>query len=162
MLIGIFVKPVDRVREYWCDPEYTKFIVELVHWVESKYPTIADRAHRGIMGASLGGLISLHIAYEHPRVFGRVATQSGAFYNEGRRDRPATKVYERVKASRIHPLRLHLSCGYYEGLLVQNRALNALLGELKVDHAYDEHPQGHTWTLWRDTLPEILDHLWKR
>ena len=161
-LIGVFVKPVDRGREYWCDEAYTTFFAELVAWVDAKYPTIADRARRGIMGASLGGLISLHIAYELPRIFGRVATQSGAFYNEGGRDRPATKVFDRVTTSRVHPLRLHVSCGLYEGLLAQNRVLDGLLRGLKVDHAYEEHPQGHAWTLWRDTLPGILDHLWKR
>ncbi|MBI2933170.1 MAG: hypothetical protein HYY16_16115, partial [Planctomycetes bacterium] len=166
-VIGVFIAPVDRGEEYWCNADYTRiFVEELVPWVDGRYATRTGRDDRGIMGASLGGLISVHLAYEHPRKFGRVASQSGAFYSNdfARQDGTkvqGTKLFDRVRASRLHPSRMHVTVGRYEWLLEDNRAFTKLLTELKVTHAYEEYFHGHTWTFWKEQLPAILTYLWK-
>ncbi len=51
--------------------EYLRFIVsELKPFIDSKYSTYTDRENTVIMGASMGGLISLYALCEYPEVFG--------------------------------------------------------------------------------------------
>lgn len=56
---------------------YADFVAgELVPLVEARY---GEPAVRGVMGSSLGGLISFHIALRHPDAFAFVASLSGTF-----------------------------------------------------------------------------------
>jgi len=56
---------------------YLDFIVGTVKpFIDSRYPTKADRDHTFIMGSSMGGLISLYALCEYPEVFGGVACLS--------------------------------------------------------------------------------------
>ena len=78
-LIVLMIDPVNRMREYWANDEYADFLCsEFVPEMDRRYRTIADRKSRGVMGASLGGLISVCAALAHPRVFARIAGQSSA------------------------------------------------------------------------------------
>lgn len=54
------------------------FVQELVPFIDQKYRTIADPAHRGIFGISMGGYGALHLAMRHPDLFGSVSAQSAA------------------------------------------------------------------------------------
>src|SRR6185369_8195523 len=53
---------------------------ELVAWVDARYRTRADRAHRGIAGKSSGGYGALVHGFLHPEIFGAVACHSGDMY----------------------------------------------------------------------------------
>ncbi len=73
----------DRIREF-SPPEVTKFGVsvgrqyaaymvdELKPYVDKHFRTLPDRAHTGIGGSSMGGLISIYSGFLHPEVFGRL------------------------------------------------------------------------------------------
>lgn len=61
---------------------YEDHILELVGYMDGKYPTIADRDHRGIAGHSSGGFGALRFGMLHPDVFGLVADHSGDKYFE--------------------------------------------------------------------------------
>ena len=59
--------------------EYVDFLVRtLKPWIDARYRTLRDPAHTGVMGSSMGGLISLYAALEHPKVFGRAGVFSCA------------------------------------------------------------------------------------
>lgn len=86
----------ERVREYTpsVDPgrmqggeagAYARFIVEeLKPWVEHSFLVRCGPEATGLAGSSLGGLVSLYIAWEHPGVFGRVAALSPSLWWNGR------------------------------------------------------------------------------
>lgn len=60
---------------------YGDFVVEdLKPLVDARYRTFPDRANTGVMGSSLGGLISFAIARQYPNVFGFVGGMSSTFY----------------------------------------------------------------------------------
>ena len=60
-------------------PQWETFHVdELVPWIDQNFRTIADRAHRGIMGISMGGFGSMSYPARHPDLFGVAASLSGA------------------------------------------------------------------------------------
>ena len=53
---------------------YGKFVIDEVKpMIDKTYRTLPDRAHTAIGGGSMGGLISLAIAHDHPDIFGSVA-----------------------------------------------------------------------------------------
>ena len=54
-------------------------ITELKPGIDRRFRTLPDPANTGVMGSSMGGLCSLALAWEHPDVFGRAASLSGAF-----------------------------------------------------------------------------------
>jgi predicted alpha/beta superfamily hydrolase len=62
---------------------YLKFIVsELKPFIDSKFPTIPDKAHTFMIGSSMGGLISIYAICEYPDVFGGVACLSTAWLSQ--------------------------------------------------------------------------------
>jgi enterochelin esterase-like enzyme len=62
---------------------YTAFLIhEHKPRIDRDYRTRPDPINTGVMGSSLGGICSLALAWEHPEVFGRVASLSGAFQVE--------------------------------------------------------------------------------
>jgi enterochelin esterase-like enzyme len=62
---------------------YGRFLIdELKSRIDREYRTKRDAANTAIMGSSMGGICSLALAWEHPQVFGKVASLSGAFQVE--------------------------------------------------------------------------------
>jgi len=59
------------------------FLAEtLKPWIDARYPTLPDRAHTGIAGASMGGQLAIHAALTYPQLFSRAAALSPSFQNE--------------------------------------------------------------------------------
>jgi predicted alpha/beta superfamily hydrolase len=80
----------DRVFEYTPAPDgsrggggadlYADFIInELKPFIDANYRTLPGREHTGIMGSSLGALVSLYAAWAHPDVFSRVGAMSTSY-----------------------------------------------------------------------------------
>ncbi|MEZ4983949.1 MAG: alpha/beta hydrolase-fold protein [Saprospiraceae bacterium] len=91
IVVGIENGGADRIAEYtpWPNPTYgggegaayTDFLVQtLKPYVDANYRTLADRDHTGIMGSSLGGLISLYAAIRHQAVFGKAGVYSPSLW----------------------------------------------------------------------------------
>jgi predicted alpha/beta superfamily hydrolase len=91
IVVGIDNGGADRIRELnaWDNPEYGKaqgseylaFIVEVLKpWVDQHYRTIPDKRHTGIMGSSMGGLISSYAISRYPEVFGVAGIFSPAYW----------------------------------------------------------------------------------
>lgn len=58
---------------------YVQFLARtLKPYIDQHYRTLPDPAHTGIMGSSMGGLISLYAALRYPDVFGRAGVFSCA------------------------------------------------------------------------------------
>ena len=75
----VFVEPLDRNDEYYLNDRYFDFLIsEVLPQVETGFSVRRDAAGRGLWGASLGGLISLYTAWQHPDWFGKVISHSGA------------------------------------------------------------------------------------
>ncbi|MDX1951898.1 MAG: alpha/beta hydrolase-fold protein [Verrucomicrobiota bacterium] len=64
---------------------YTRFLIEeLKPHIDRTYRTLKDPANTGVMGSSMGGICSLSLGWEHPEIFGKLASISGAFQVEKR------------------------------------------------------------------------------
>jgi S-formylglutathione hydrolase FrmB len=58
-----------RYLDYLCD--------EVVAFVDQRYPTLAERAHRGVTGKSSGGYGAMVVPMLRPQVFGALASHAG-------------------------------------------------------------------------------------
>ena len=57
-------------------------IQEVIPFVDGRYRTLVDRAHRAVLGKSSGGYGAMVQAMHHPEVFGAMACHSGDMYFE--------------------------------------------------------------------------------
>jgi enterochelin esterase-like enzyme len=63
--------------------KYSRFLIEeLKPKIDREYRTMADPAHTGVMGSSMGGIASLALAWDHPEIFGNAASLSGWYEAE--------------------------------------------------------------------------------
>lgn len=66
---------------------YGRMLVEeLKPFIDSEYRTLTDAANTGLGGASLGGLVSLHLGLRHPMVFGKLAVMSPSVWWDNKED----------------------------------------------------------------------------
>ncbi len=144
-MIAVFVNPLDRNREYWANPEYERMLaLELVPWIEDRYPIVRSPSGRAILGASLGGLTALDTYLSHPDVFGLCVSQSGAFWVD------QAAMVDRVRKVGSVSGRVSLDWGTYEPEIPElNRTVALLLSERGARVRTAEFHEGHSWGSWR-------------
>jgi len=101
-VIAVGVYPQDRTRDYTAPgyARYGQFLIEtLKPIIDRDYRTRTTAEHTAVMGSSLGGVVSMFLAWEHPEVFGMAGCMSSTF---GWRD----DLYERVSLEPRRPVRL--------------------------------------------------------
>lgn len=167
MIVALIQSP-DRLQEYGADDRHARFLSdELLPHMTANYPLIDDPSARGIMGASFGGVASLHAAWRNPGQFGRLLLQSGsfAFSDIGRHQRgpvfdPVAKFMNVFRESPGMPAeRIYISCGIYESLIYENRSLLPRLQAQGIDVRFEEARDAHNWENWRDRLRNGLTWL---
>jgi glucoamylase len=157
--IIVFVDPVDRFKEYWANDKFAAFMAtELVPLIDARYRTRAGRDSRALMGASLGGVISVWTALRHADVFARVAGQSTAFQIDD--ERVVTTLAALGEMRRSQPLKFYFDVGLLEPIWKVNRRVRVLLAGKGYPVVYREAAAGHNWTNWRDQLADALTNVW--
>jgi S-formylglutathione hydrolase FrmB len=164
------------------------FISELVPWVDRKFRSLAAPPARGISGTSMGGFGALHLAMEHPDVFGSVSAHSAALIpkipdplpSEGRwgfyarvlqapfgspintdyfdRNNPMTLAGQ---PARFRQLKLYFDCGENDryGFEAGARALHEKLRAAGFPHEFALRPGDHGWSYLNQYLRySILFH----
>jgi len=160
-VIVALIQSPDRLKEYAGDDRHARFLVEdLLPFMNKKFPLTDSPESRCIMGASFGGVASLHAAWRYPEHFGSLLLQSGsfAFSDIGRHQRGPVfdPVVRFMNEFREHPGRpadrIFMSCGMYESLIYENRSLVPHLQSKGVDLRFEEARDAHNWENWRDRL----------
>jgi enterochelin esterase-like enzyme/HSP20 family molecular chaperone IbpA len=154
-LIAVMVDPVDRAREYWANEDYGRFTEdELIPYIDEHYRTLAQREARGVMGASLGGLISTYLALSRPHLFSKAGGQSSAFFLE------REKIVALVRKLGV-PIAFYFDVGKYEPQFIPaHQRLVPLLEAKGCPCFFQELAGGHNWTSWRAHLKDLLTFLW--
>lgn len=171
----IFVLPSGKDSWYWDSPVHPEmkmesFITtELVPWVDTNYPTIADAKHRAITGLSMGGHGALFLAMRHPDIFGSAGSMSGGVdirqfpknwkiakwlgtYDENPENWEQHATI--VQAEKLQPGQINIifDCGNDDFFAEVNRNLHRLLLDKKIPHDYTERPGNHTQAYWANSL----------
>ncbi|MBT8131791.1 MAG: enterochelin esterase [Gammaproteobacteria bacterium] len=168
MIVALTQSP-DRLKEYAGNDQHADHIVkEVLPFMNERYPLIDENHARGIMGASFGGVASLHTAWRHQGVFGRILLQSGSFAFSDLGSHQRGPVFDPValfmNEFRENPglpgEKIYLSCGVYESLIYENRSLVPRLQAQGISVRFEEARDAHNWENWRDRLRNGLSWLY--
>jgi predicted alpha/beta superfamily hydrolase len=168
IVVGIPNMEVERCEEYspFQDPTrggghgdaYLACLVETIKpLVDAEFRTSPAREHTGLMGSSMGGLISLYGFFRHPEVFGFAGVMSPALWFAERR------IFGYVESSPRTSGRLYLDVGTEEGAstLGDARRMHALLRTKGYARGaallyVEDQGAGHSETAWSNRLRTAL------
>jgi enterochelin esterase family protein len=133
--------------------DYARFVAEtIVPMVDKHFRSRPERDARGLVGASLGGLISYWTAAAFPSTFEYTAGMSSSFFW-------ADDVMVRTIARRgCQELSYYLDSGSPGDNFEITREMRDTLERLGCRRVY-VHDEGarHEWGFWRDRLPGVLE-----
>ena len=136
LIVGIPNRGAERLEEYspFIDPmrgggrgdAYLDFIINtLKPMIDERYRTLPDPSSTGIVGSSMGGLLSLYAFFTQPSHFGFAGALSPSLWYAD------AAIFDWVQAAPFVPGRIYLDTGTREGprTLSFARAMYALLEE---------------------------------
>jgi predicted alpha/beta superfamily hydrolase len=108
LVVAVWATPERREAEYM-PPGWSAYADDLVlrlkPAIDGRFRTLEGPATTAVMGSSLGGLVSLYLAWEHPDVFGAAACLSSTFWK-------APEWVERLWTEPRRPIRVYLDSGW--------------------------------------------------
>jgi len=152
------------------DSQYETYISkELVHYIDGKYSTIADRSGRAITGLSMGGHGALYLAFKHLDLYGAAGSMSGGVdlrpfpdsfgieqvlgkYSEFPRRWEENSIINMVYLLKPNSIALTIDCGSSDFLFEANKALHEKLLDRNIPHDFTVRPGSHTWEYWGNSI----------
>jgi len=150
---------------------------DLVRDVESRFPVLTGRRHRGLAGVSMGGYGAVKLALKHPELYGFAASMGGAFdvtrrwpnlFNPGQSwsewnvfgFRPSARLDEDVfalldRATAPQNVKWFASCGSDDSFSSDNTRLLHRLRERGATVDTVVTPGAHNWQTWNNMLPQL-------
>ena len=174
IVVGIPNMGVDRINEYspFVDARagggrgdlYLDWILGTVKpLIDGRFRTRAGRAHTGMIGSSMGGLITLYAYLRDPSVFGFIGVMSPSLWFAGR------SIFSTLAQASHVPGRIHLDIGDREGAVAVDdarRMRDALVAKgyaLGRELHWVEDPKGrHNEVDWGRRLGAALPFLLKQ
>ncbi|MBL7850870.1 MAG: hypothetical protein JNN04_08215 [Cyclobacteriaceae bacterium] len=142
-----------RMTELSLNENYLNFLTEeLMPLTEGTRPVA--RSERGIMGTSLGGLMSAYVALKRPDLFGLAGIQSPAFWYK-------PEIFTLAEQSGELKIRVFLSAGTYFDAATESRKMKDILETRGHTCRYQETEEAHSWGNWKNLLDDLLTTLYK-
>ena len=156
------------------------FFNELMPHVEKKYRIKSEKRFRAIAGLSMGGGGSFMYAMHRPELFSSACPLSAYigplsvddFKNQLQRmnskaideakiqayfeNHNAVSLIENTEVERLKSVRWFIDCGDDDFLYEGNSLIHIAMRKKDILHEYRVRNGGHTWTYWRESLPEVL------
>jgi enterochelin esterase family protein len=137
---------------------------DLVPMIDATYRTKADRDSRAIAGLSMGGGQAVRIGLGHPDLFGSVAAMSGGAAsgrNSASRPEGIAKAIADPAAFNARTKLLWIGSGRQDGGYAGTRDAHEALEKAGVIHAWFETDGAHEWGVWRQSLRDLAEKLFK-
>lgn len=157
-LIAVFIK-TDRGATYDADAYNKMVLSELIPLIDQRYRTLADAHQRAVMGSGSSGATALFGAFQHPEIFGRVASQSPEWWASSE-----TSLEESMVAAKASTLSIYMDWGTYGfrspheawDMSAETRKVWAQLRTNGYRPAGGERPEGYGWSCWRGHTADML------
>lgn len=89
--------------------DYLRFIIDTIKpQIDGEFRTLPEPKYTGILGSSMGGLISLYAFFEYPAVFGYSGVMSPSLWFAG------GAIFDYIDAASFHPGKIYLDAGTRE------------------------------------------------
>jgi enterochelin esterase family protein len=105
----------------------------------------------------MGGLMALYTGLRLPHIFGKVLSQSGAFFVPELH----SVIPDLVRSLPRTTIQVWMDVGKFDFLLAGNREMYALLQERMYVVSYREYSGGHNYTAWRDDVWRGLEKFFR-
>lgn len=161
------------------------FFVEFMPYIEDTYRIKKEKRYRAISGLSMGGGGTFMYALHHPELFSSACPLSAYCGPLSLEDmerqmekRNWTGTQEEIKnwylkhsaleliralpeqsedrPDRSQVVRWYIDCGDDDFLYEGNSLVHIAMRKKGIPHEYRVRDGGHTWTYWRESLPEVL------
>lgn len=151
-LLALMVDNPDR-NELQCTVDFAAYVAETVMpWLRAQHPVTDTPSQTAVLGASLGGLAALYLAYHYPQTVGIVFTQTGWFRWMPPGETEHHWLARQLANSPKLPLRLHVQVGNLEiaqmadggpTQVEANRFMRTVLAAKGYPFDYQEYSGGH-------------------
>lgn len=156
-----------RETELHISYEFKSFVTdELVPYIRVNYNGTTNPQETIIGGISLGGLASTFMSFYHPDIFGKVLSQSGAFWRDTSRvDNYDNEIrndwlINQFILSDSKPIKIFMDWGLQENMVLgSNRKMARILKHKGYDFKYIEYNGWHDWANSRKTFSSGLLYL---
>jgi enterochelin esterase-like enzyme len=159
------------------------FFEEFMPFVESTYRIKGEKRYRAVAGLSMGGGGTFMYALHHPELFSSacpLSASTGALTLEEAKERYRRNYNEKVSekeieahykkysalelirdlsAEEIKSVRWYIDCGDDDFLYEGNSLVHIALRKKEIPHEFRIRDGGHTWSYWRESLPEVLEFI---
>lgn len=167
------------IRGDWNYEDY--FFEDFMPYVEKTYRIKSEKRFRAVAGLSMGGGGSFMYALHHPELFSSACPLSAytgprsveeekkmakKYYKMEFSDADAETYLSRYSAlsliesmtkKQIQSVKWYIDCGDDDFLYEGNSLIHIALRKKGVHHEFRIRDGGHTWTYWRESLPEVLE-----
>jgi enterochelin esterase-like enzyme len=156
------------------------FFKELIPYVEKTYRIKSEKRFRAVSGLSLGGGGTFMYALHHPEMFSSACPLSASTGPTSLEDLKAyhqrkniivsdqqTEIYykqhstialiDSIPSNQKNAVRWYIDCGDDDFLYEGNSLVHIAMRKKEIPHEYRVRDGGHSWTYWRDSLPEVLE-----
>ncbi len=156
------------------------FFQEFIPTIEKTYRIRQEKRYRAIAGLSMGGGGSFMYALHHPELFSSscpLSAYTGPLtiedlarpwekQLEGLSDdakqkyfeqHSATELFKTMPVEQLKSVRWYIDCGEDDFLIEGNSLLHLTIHKRDIPHEFRMREGKHTWTYWREALPEVLD-----
>lgn len=137
---------------------------DLVPMIDATYRTRADRESRAIAGLSMGGGQAVRIGLGHPDLFASVAALSGGAAGGANGSRPdgIARALADPAAFNARTKLLWIGSGREDGGYARTKETHEALERAGVPHAWFETAGGHEWGVWRQSLRDLAEKLFRK
>ncbi len=155
------------------------FFDEFIPYVEANYRIKGEKRYRAVSGLSMGGGGSFMYALHRPDMFSSAAPLSastGALTVEDLKQRlgeaaegasdeqieayfqrhSAVELVRSLPVEDLSAVRWYIDCGDDDFLYEGNSLVHIEMRRRDVPHEFRIRDGGHTWTYWRESLPDVL------
>jgi enterochelin esterase-like enzyme len=159
------------------------FFEEFIPYMEKTYRIKGEKRYRAVAGLSMGGGGSFIYALHHPDVFSSacpLSASTGPLSMEDLKNsmerigiRDATDaeledyynrqsvlaLIENMPDDQKRAVRWYIDCGDDDFLFEGNSLVHIAMRKKEIPHEFRTRDGGHTWTYWRQALPEVLSFI---
>ncbi|KPK80023.1 MAG: 1,4-beta-xylanase [Bacteroides sp. SM23_62_1] len=159
------------------------FFEEFIPYVEKTYRIKGEKRYRAVTGLSMGGGGSFIYALHHPEMFssscplsagtGPLSMEDLKNSVERRGLQGATDaeleayfksqsvlyLIENMSDDQKRAVRWYIDCGDDDFLYEGNSLVHIAMRKKEISHEFRVRDGGHTWTYWRESLPEVLSFI---
>ncbi len=154
------------------------FFQEFIPYIEKTYRIRSDKHYRAVAGLSMGGGGSFYFALHHPELFSSACPLSAATdaaildsltnfsYTKGITGKAKEDYYknydvvnliENMPDDQKNAVRWYIDCGEDDFLIEGNSLVHLAIHKKGLTHEYRMREGVHSWTYWRQSLPEVLE-----